>query len=70
MISWPRLKIPSGLNNKITDQNIYLTDPLQNNSKCLEEYFTLKIPYKNPKICLKIVLLRLDFSPLIRRFLT
>ena len=43
------------LASKITDQNIYLKNPLQkinifkNSREILEEYFTLKIPYKNPK---------------------
>ena len=32
--------------------------------------FTLKIPYKNPKILLKIFLLRMDFSPQTGCFLT
>ena len=37
--------MPPGLKDKITDQNIYPKNPLQK----LQKYFTLKIPYKNPK---------------------
>jgi hypothetical protein len=61
--------MPSGLKNKITDQNIYLKNPLQKNkyfqnfSKISRKIFYLKNPLQKSKNILKIFCSDWTFPP-------